>query len=181
MIRPQRLSLELPAVLALGSNLGDREATIRAAVREIAALDGVVLRSASPLVETPALKVDGVDQQAPAYLNAVVGIRTSLLPEALLDALAGIERAHGRLRMERWGDRTLDIDIVKLGGLVRSDDRLTLPHPRAASRAFVLAPWLQIEPDAELPGLGRIDALLAAAHDEVRPYPAEPLIMASTE
>lgn len=176
MIRPQRISLELPSVLALGSNLGDREATIRAAVGEIAAVDGIVIRAASSLVETPALKIDGVDEQAPPYLNAVLSISTTLLPDALLDTLAGIERAHGRLRTERWGDRTLDIDIVKLGGLVRSDDRLTLPHPGAATRAFVLAPWLQIEPDAELPGLGRIDDLLAATGDEVRPYPAQPLI-----
>lgn len=176
MIRGERLRLELPAVIALGSNLGDREATLREAVREINALDGVVVSAASDIVQTPAWKIEGVDEEAPAYLNAVITVRSALDPEALLDALNRIEHEHGRVRTERWGDRTLDLDIVSFAGEQVSTERLTLPHPRAAVRGFVLAPWVQVEPDAELPGLGRIDALLAQTSDDVRPYAAEALL-----
>ena len=167
----------IPAVLALGSNLGDREATIREATRDIAAIPGVVVTAASGIVETAALKVDGVDATAPPYLNAALAISTSLTPAALLDAIARIEQAHGRVRQERWGDRTLDIDIITMGQLVLESERLTIPHPRAAERAFVLAPWLAIEPDAVLPGTGRrVADLLQATTDDVRPYGAEALL-----
>ncbi len=166
---------ESPAVLALGSNLGDRESTLREAVRDIGALDGVTVLRASGIVETPALKPDGVDQDAPAYLNAVVAVRSALAPHALLAALGGIERAHGRVRDERWGDRTLDIDIVTFGEQQLDSDDLTLPHPRARDRAFVLAPWLDVEPNAVLPGAGRVDELLAATGETVARYPAEAL------
>ncbi len=162
-------------MLALGSNLGDREEIIRAGVRDIAALEGVELTAASGLVETPALKPDGVDTDAPAYLNAVVTVETTLDPHELLRALNGIERGHGRVRAERWGDRTLDIDIIEFGGLTLNSPDLTVPHPRAGIRAFVLAPWLQVQPDATLPALGRIDELLAATGETPSPYPAEPL------
>ena len=174
-VRQQRLRVEHPAVLSLGSNLGDREATIRDAVRAIAAIDGVTLVAASGLVETLALKPEGVDVDAPAYLNAAVAIRSALDPDALLTALNAIERDHGRVRDVRWGDRTLDIDIVAMGVLEVHSDRLTVPHPRAGDRAFVLAPWLQIEPDAVLPGRGRVDALLSATGETPAAYPAEAL------
>jgi 2-amino-4-hydroxy-6-hydroxymethyldihydropteridine diphosphokinase len=164
------------AVLSLGSNLGDREQTIRDAVADLAALDAVTVAASSTLIETPAWKPDGIDVDAPAYLNAVVIVRTTLNPLALLDAINGIEAAHGRVREVRWGDRTLDIDIVTVGALVRSDERLTLPHPRASTRAFVLAPWLQIDADAVLPGFGRVDELLAATGETVTPYQAEALL-----
>ncbi len=170
------MRVELTAVLSLGSNLGDREATIRAAVRDIGALAGVVVTAASGLVETPALGPEGVDADAPAYLNAVVAVRSALDSSALLSALAGIEHAHGRVRDIRWGDRTLDIDIISYAGQHSHTPTLTLPHPRAAERAFVLAPWLQIEPDATLPGFGRVDELLAATGELPTPYPAEPLL-----
>jgi 2-amino-4-hydroxy-6-hydroxymethyldihydropteridine diphosphokinase len=163
-------------VLALGSNLGDREETIRAGIYDIAALHGVELTGASGLVETPALTPDGIDPDAPAYLNAVVTVRTALDPHVLLRGLNGIERAHGRVRDARWGDRTLDIDIIDFGCLLIASDDLTVPHPRAAERPFVLAPWLQVSPDATLPGLGRIDALLAATGPAPRDFPAEPLL-----
>jgi 2-amino-4-hydroxy-6-hydroxymethyldihydropteridine diphosphokinase len=162
------------AILSLGSNLGDREQNIRDAVAEIAALPEVSVRASSGLVETPAVKPSGVDPSAPAYLNAVVAVVTSLSPTALLAALTRIELDHGRVRNERWGDRTLDIDIVTYGAHQQWDVTLTLPHPRARERAFVLVPWLQIDPDATLPGLGRVDGLPAAAED-VRRYPAEAL------
>jgi 2-amino-4-hydroxy-6-hydroxymethyldihydropteridine diphosphokinase len=164
------------AVLSLGSNLGDREQTIRDAVADLAAIDAVTVAAASTLIETPAWKPEGIDTDAPAYLNAVVIVRTTLNPIALLDAINRIEAAHGRVRETRWGDRTLDIDIVTVGTMVQHSERLTLPHPRAADRAFVLAPWLEIDPDAALPGIGRVDALPAATDDTVQPYPAEALL-----
>jgi 2-amino-4-hydroxy-6-hydroxymethyldihydropteridine diphosphokinase len=169
--RPERLRISVPAVLALGSNLGDREATIRAAVADLDAADGIRVEQLSPLVETPALKLSGVDQHAPAYLNAVVVVDTVLGPHDLLDAVNAVEQQHGRTREERWGDRTLDIDIVDYDGRELDDARLTLPHPRAWERGFVLVPWHAIRPDAQLAGHGPIDVLLAATTDEVRPYP----------
>jgi 2-amino-4-hydroxy-6-hydroxymethyldihydropteridine diphosphokinase len=172
--RLQRMRVELPAVLALGSNLGDREQTLRDAVRAIGAIDGVTVVRSSRIVETPALKPDGVDVDAPAYLNAIVLVRTTLHPRRLLAALNEVEAAHGRVRSEHWGDRTLDIDIVSLGGLRVDEPELTVPHPRARDRAFVLAPWLDVEPDAVL-GSDRVDALLAATGEHPAPYEADPL------
>ena len=176
ILRQQRLRVELPAVLSLGSNLGDREATIRAAIADIGRIDGVTVLAASGLVESAAVKLDGVDESAPAYLNAVITVRTALDPDDLLTALNAIEHDHGRVREERWGDRTLDIDIVDFGGLRVDSDRLTLPHPRAADRSFVLVPWLEIEPHATLTSRGRVAELPAAGVDDVRGYPARPLL-----
>ncbi len=170
------MTVTTTAILSLGSNLGDREATLRAAVRDIAAIESVEVLRASDIVETPALKPDGVDEDAPAYLNAVLLIETGLAPADLLAALNRVELEHGRVRDVRWGDRTLDIDIVTFGELLSDEPGLTLPHPRAAGRAFVLEPWLQLDPDALLPGRGRVDALLPFASDTVTRYPAEPLL-----
>jgi len=153
--------IEQPAVISFGANLGDRRATLLAAARELADADGVELTAISPVIETPALRPDGVDHAAPAYLNAVALVTTSLTPEALLDLLARIEQAHGRIRAERWGDRTLDLDLIDFAGMVSSTDRLTLPHPRASERDFVLKPWLAVDPDAVLPGHGRVADLVA--------------------
>ena len=155
------------AVIAFGANLGDREATIAAAVREIAEASGVDLVAVSPVYETAAIKDAGVDADAPSYLNGVVVVETVLPPHALLELLQRIELEHGRVRAEHWGDRTLDLDLIDVEGVVLDDERLTLPHPRAWQRAFVLAPWLDVEPDAELTGHGSIAALRAAAADEV--------------
>ena len=156
-----RRSIDLPAVLALGSNLGDRGALIEAAIGDLARTPGIALLKTSTIIETPALKPDGIDLDAPPYLNAVVTIRTTLTPERLLDAVNAIEAAHGRERAERWGDRTLDIDIIAMGPLRVSTESLTIPHPRAHERDFVLQPWVEIEPDAVLSGV-RIDELLAS-------------------
>lgn len=153
--------IEQPAVIALGANQGDRAATLHAAVRELADADGVELVAISSLHETVALRLDGPDPDAPAYLNAVALIRTELTPDALLELLHVIESDHGRVRVERWGDRTLDLDIVDFAGIRRDRDGLTLPHPRAAERDFVLRPWLEVDPDAELAGQGRVADLLA--------------------
>ncbi|WP_241209205.1 2-amino-4-hydroxy-6-hydroxymethyldihydropteridine diphosphokinase [Gulosibacter massiliensis] len=158
------------AIIALGSNLGDREAMIRDAFEEIEDLDGVWPHLRSSLYETPALTTHGIDESAPAYLNAVIAVHTSLEPHELLDRLQQIETGHGRVRAERWGSRTLDLDIIEHGGLQLHDATLELPHPRAFERAFVLAPWTEIEPEASLPGRGPIRELLANAADRVERY-----------
>jgi 2-amino-4-hydroxy-6-hydroxymethyldihydropteridine diphosphokinase len=173
---PAKSAPGVTAILSLGSNLGDRERALRDATAAVAALDGVVVTATSPIVQTPALKLHGVDHTAPAYLNAVIRVNTTLSPDALLDAINRIEHDHGRVRDQRWGDRTLDIDIVTFGDVVRDDARLELPHPRAAERGFVLAPWLMLDPNAELPGRGPVSALLSATTDDVQRYSAEALL-----
>ncbi|MGL4339617.1 MAG: 2-amino-4-hydroxy-6-hydroxymethyldihydropteridine diphosphokinase [Rhodoglobus sp.] len=175
-IHQHRAHSELDAVLSLGSNQGDRELTLRHAVRDIAALSGVIVVAASSIVETSALTPGGVDPDAPDYLNAVLTVRTSLEPHQLLDGVNDIERQHGRVREVPWGDRTLDIDIISLGGITVDTPRLTIPHPRAAERAFVLGPWREIDPGASIVGLGRVDELLARIPEHPRPYPAEALL-----
>lgn len=172
--------MTLCSVIALGSNLGDRVATLTRAVREIDSIDGVAVTAVSGLVESHAVKPAGVDEAAPDYLNAVALLQVSLDPEQLLAELNRIESELGRIRTERWGDRTLDLDIIAMtdedGDEVQSDtEALTVPHPRAWQRPFVIEPWLQVEPDAELPGHGRIDALAAAGSAEVWHFEADPL------
>ncbi|MEO7017814.1 MAG: 2-amino-4-hydroxy-6-hydroxymethyldihydropteridine diphosphokinase [Leifsonia sp.] len=174
--KPQRMRVGVPGVLALGANLGDREATIRAALEALDDVPGLHVVAVSPLYETPALKLTGVDHDAPAYLNAVTLVHTALPPHALLDAVNAVENELGRVRDERWGDRTIDIDIIDLGGLESADDRLTLPHPRAAERAFVLVPWLAVQPDAVLTGQGPVAQLAERATDTVTLYTASPSI-----
>lgn len=155
-------------VLALGSNLGDRASTLRAAVREIGEIAGLTELRASSAYESAALKPDGIDADAPEYLNAVITARYPGTPETLLDAVNAIESEHGRERAQRWGDRTLDIDIIVFGTLERTDARLTLPHPRAFTRDFVLAPWLELDPEALLPGHGRVAELLVSTGNTLR-------------
>ena len=148
-VRRSRTELLPPprdGVLALGANLGDRAATLDAAVAELAATPGIEVVGVSPVVETD--PVGGPEQ--PAYLNAVVAIRGTLTPHALLAACLAVEQRHGRERRVRWAARTLDVDVVTYGGLVLSTPDLVLPHPRAATRAFVLAPWAALDPQARL-------------------------------
>lgn len=151
------------AVIALGSNLGDRGHTLSLAVDALRALPGFTVTSVSPIVESE--PVGGPDQ--PPYLNAVVVGRTTLPPADLLDALHRIEAAHGRTRDVRWGARTLDLDLIQVGTpgsaeeVVSDDETLTLPHPRAGERAFVLVPWAAADPDACL--------RLGSAEKEIRP------------
>lgn len=156
------------AVLALGSNLGDRRALIRQAIADIDDLIAVSVVAASSLFDSVAVKPDGVDPAAPGYLNACIIVHTTLTPHDLLAAVNAIEEDHGRVRVERWGDRTLDIDIITYGTAVVHDDRLTLPHPEAWQRDFVLAPWLEIDTAAVLPGRGSVRKLLAQTADEAR-------------
>jgi dihydroneopterin aldolase/2-amino-4-hydroxy-6-hydroxymethyldihydropteridine diphosphokinase len=150
-------------VLALGANLGPAQETLRAAVTDLARTPGIEVRDVSALARTSA--VGGPEQSD--YLNAVVLAWTTLAPRELLRATQAIEHAHGRERQERWGPRTLDIDIVLYGSVLAVTDDLELPHPRAHERAFVLQPWAQVDPDAILPGLGGgpVGALAATAPD----------------
>jgi 2-amino-4-hydroxy-6-hydroxymethyldihydropteridine diphosphokinase len=163
------------AVIAFGANLGDRAGTIRAAATEIDALPETSLIILSSLVESAAVKPEGVDPDAPEYLNAVALIETRLNAHALLAALNTIELAHGRTRQVRWGDRTLDLDIITYDLLEINGEILTLPHPRAHERAFVLAPWLEVDPGAALPGRGYVDELIAFCPDPVREYREAPV------
>ncbi len=139
-------------VIAVGANLGDRAATVADAVAALGALEGVEVTATSPVVSTA--PVGGPDQ--PDYLNAVVLARTTLAPAALLAELHAIEAAGGRERVVRWGARTLDLDLVAYGDpgdddeIVQDEPSLTLPHPRAHQRAFVLAPWAAADPRARL-------------------------------
>lgn len=165
----------VPVLLAFGANLGDRGETIRAAQDELAREPGIRGLVASPLRETIALTLAGPDPDAPRYLNGVARAETTLSPHQLLDALQRVEAAHGRTRETRWGARTLDIDIIMFGGKAVQDDRLTIPHPRAHERDFVLSPWLALDPDAVLMGHGRVADLLARIGDTTQPMSdAEP-------
>lgn len=137
---------DVPVVLALGSNLGDRLVTLRGAVRDLAATDGLELDTVSPVIQTD--PVGGPEQ--PDYLNAVVLGRTTLPAIELLAVCNRIEAEYGRERTVRFGPRTLDIDVISYGDLRSYDERLILPHPRAHERAFVLAPWLAADPSASL-------------------------------
>jgi len=157
------------AVLSAGANLGDRLGTLQGCVQAIAGLPDTDVLAISPVYETT--PVGGPPQ--PDYLNAVLLIQTGLPPRDLLEAIGGIEARFGRVRAERFGPRTLDIDIISYAGQVSDDPELTLPHPRAHERAFVLAPWHDIDPGAELPGRGPIEQLLAGLDQVgVRKVPA---------
>lgn len=145
------------AVIALGTNLGDRLVHLSAAVAGLAATPGLRVVAVSPVYET--LPVGGPAQ--PDYLNAVVFADSTLPAPELLRRAQAVEAASGRVRTERWGPRTLDIDLVAYDSLRADAPELTLPHPRAHERSFVLAPWADVDPNAELPGHGRVVDLLA--------------------
>jgi 2-amino-4-hydroxy-6-hydroxymethyldihydropteridine diphosphokinase len=147
------------AYVALGSNLGDARAQVLGAFDALNRLAHTRLLQRSALYLTPPW---GVLNQ-PAFINAAACIDTSLLPHELLDALLEIERAAGRVRnAERWGPRILDLDVLHMDGVTLSHERLTLPHPRIAERAFVLLPLNDLAPELPLPGQGRVADLLAA-------------------
>ncbi len=146
------------AVLCLGSNLGDRRAALQGAVDTIKDTPEVWLTDVSPVYETEPV---GGPAGAPAYLNAIVLLDTTLSVHRLLDRALAVEEAFGRERGEPNAPRTLDVDLIVVGDRRANDDNLVLPHPRAAERAFVLAPWHDLEPHAEIPGVGPIADLLA--------------------
>ncbi len=144
-------------VLAAGANLGDRLGTLQGCVNAIGRLPDTDVLAISPVYETA--PVGGPAQ--PDYLNAVLVAETGLRPLELLGAAHRIEAESGRVRDVRFGPRTLDVDVISYSGELSRDPVLTLPHPRAHERAFVLAPWFDIEPEAQLPGCGSVRALLA--------------------
>lgn len=147
-------------VLALGGNLGDATHTMSRAVAALDQAPGVQVRAISPLMCGPAHVLPGSPPQ-PDYHNAVVIVHTSLSLPGLLRLTQGVETSLGRVRTRRWGARTIDIDIVAAGESTWCEDDLVVPHPRAHERDFVLAPWLRVDPDAELPGHGHVADLLA--------------------
>ncbi|MEJ5914001.1 2-amino-4-hydroxy-6-hydroxymethyldihydropteridine diphosphokinase [Pseudokineococcus sp. 1T1Z-3] len=146
-----------PVVLALGSDLGDRAGHLRGAVAALAAVPGLTLTAVSPVVESAPVRLPGHEpaEDEQRFLNAVALGTTALAPRAVLAACQAVEDAAGRVRRERWGPRTLDVDVVDLGGVVDTgDEALLLPHPRAHERAFVLVPWALADPGAALAGAG---------------------------
>jgi 2-amino-4-hydroxy-6-hydroxymethyldihydropteridine diphosphokinase len=150
------------AYIALGANLGDPAATIRAAFAALANLPDSRIRHTSSLYRTAPV---GIEEQ-PDFVNAVAEIETRLPPESLLDALLEIEQRFGRIRAEKNGPRTLDLDILFYNDLQLDLPRLTLPHPRLHLRAFVLQPLAEIAPLMALPGRGTIAAWLPAVANQ---------------
>jgi len=146
------------AYVGLGANLGSREETLRRAVELLGEADGVGVLAVSQLRETEPVGV--VDQ--PPFLNGAVAVETTRTPRELLDLLLGIERALGRVREERWGPRTVDLDLLVYGDEVVDEPGLRVPHPRLHERRFALEPLADLDPELEIPGRGAVTGFLAA-------------------
>jgi 2-amino-4-hydroxy-6-hydroxymethyldihydropteridine diphosphokinase len=144
----------MKAVISLGANIGDPKANLDLAIGLLREATEVI--AVSNYLQTK--PVGGPEQ--PDYLNAVAIVESELPAKDLLAVLHGIETAMGRTREIHWGPRVIDLDLIQYGGLLVNDEKLTLPHPRAHERRFVLAPWFEIEPDAVLLTHGRISDLL---------------------
>jgi len=155
------------AVLALGSNLGNKREWLVRALSLIATTPDIYLIDISPVVESKALTLAGVDTSKPSFLNCVAEIETPLGPEQLLRELQAIELELGRKRKERWGDRNIDIDIITYGDSHYASKDLVIPHPEAKNRAFVIVPWYLMNQKAKLPGVGRIKKLARKYAGEV--------------
>ena len=151
-------------VLAIGGNLGDVPVTLMHTVEALSYMEGFQIDDVSPIMRTKPVLAPGQAPQ-PDYWNAIVVGSAIASPDELFAQTSRIERELGRERHERWGARTVDIDIIQIEGLASADPVLTLPHPRAKERAFVLAPWLLCDPDAILEGVGRVSDLLAHTPD----------------
>jgi 2-amino-4-hydroxy-6-hydroxymethyldihydropteridine diphosphokinase len=149
------------AYIGLGANLGDARGAVQAAFEALAALPDTELLRRSAIYRTAP-----IDSSGPDYLNAVAELRTALAPLDLLHRLQAIELAHGRERPYRNAPRTLDLDLLLHGDTVQDDPELTLPHPRAHQRAFVLRPLAELSPDLILPGRGTVAELLPAVADQ---------------
>jgi 2-amino-4-hydroxy-6-hydroxymethyldihydropteridine diphosphokinase len=145
------------AAIGLGSNIDDPERQVRTAFDDIAAMPGTTLLARSRLYRTAPV---GFTEQ-PHFINACALVETTLAPRALLDSLLAIERRHGRVRTIPNGPRTLDLDIVLYGDKTIDEPALTIPHPRAHERRFVLEPLVDVWPDAPIPGQGVAKELLA--------------------
>ena len=142
------------AVIALGSNLGNRELNIDSAIAELAKIIEITHLSTNHETDP----VGGPEQ--PKYLNAVLIAETQLDPHELLISMLEIENKLGRKREIHWGPRTIDLDLIVVGDEVVVSDVLVLPHPRAHERKFVLEPWLEIDPIAQIPGFGLVESIL---------------------
>ena len=152
------------AYIGLGANLADREGTIEQAVGLLGAEPGIEVVSVSSLRETePWGRV-----AQPAFVNGAVAVETTLEPRALLGVLLDVERRLGRVRNERWGPRTIDLDLLLYGDVVLDEPGLTVPHPRLHERAFALEPLHELDPELAVPGRGSVADLLAALADDGR-------------
>lgn len=149
------------ATIGLGANLGDPVDQIERAVEAIDSLPLCRVRAVSGLYANPPIG----PQDQPDYINAVAEIETALAPDALLRALKGLERAAGRSYTRHWGERMLDLDILAFGNRELNGAELTIPHPEIVRRHFVLAPWLEIRPEASLPDGSRLAGYLDAVSD----------------
>lgn len=148
------------AYVGLGANLGDREATLREAVRLLGEVPGIEVLAVSTFLETEPW---GVADQ-PWFLNGAAELETSLAPRELLAVLLDVERRLGRVRdagLQRWGPRLVDLDLLVHGAVVLDEPGLQVPHPRLRERRFALAPLAELAPGLEIPGQGRIRDLLA--------------------
>ncbi len=152
-----RVTPAITAFIGLGSNLDGPRHHVEQALTELAQLPGTRLTGHSPLYQSTAV---GPGEQ-PDYINAVARIMTSLQPLALLDQLQALEQAHQRVRLERWGPRTLDLDLLLYDSQVINHPRLQVPHPYLTQRNFVLYPLAAIDPQLVLPCGTRLAALLA--------------------
>ena len=158
-VQPRQHSHNMSTVyIGIGANLGEREATIREALALLAAQPGIEVEAVSSVRETDPVGV--VDQ--PRFLNAAARLVTDLSPRAVLDRLLGVEQRLGRVRTgDRFGPRTIDLDLLVHGEEVVDEAGLRVPHPRLAERRFVLEPLAELDPQLEVPGLGRVETLLA--------------------
>jgi 2-amino-4-hydroxy-6-hydroxymethyldihydropteridine diphosphokinase len=145
------------AFVGIGSNLGERESQLRRAIELLGAEEGIEVVAISSLRETEPV---GPVEQGP-FLNGAVQIATDLAPRELLERLLAIEQTMGRVRSERWGPRTIDLDLLLYGELVLDEPGLTVPHPRLAERRFALEPLSELDPSLTIPGSGPVAALLA--------------------
>lgn len=142
--------------IGLGSNLENPQQQINTAIEDINTVENVKVVQRSSLYRSPPMG----PQDQPDYINAVIEIETDLLAHDLLDELQTIEQQHGRVRKRHWGERTLDLDILLYGQQVITDDRLTVPHPGIAERAFVIYPLAEIAADWTVPGKGQVTRLV---------------------
>jgi 2-amino-4-hydroxy-6-hydroxymethyldihydropteridine diphosphokinase len=146
------------AYVGLGANLGPREETIRRAVELLERTPGVHVVAVSELRETDPVGV--VDQ--PRFLNGAAALETTLSARQLLDLLLDVERELGRVRVERWGPRVIDLDLLLYADETLDEPGLRVPHPRLHERSFALEPLAELDPELAIPGRGRVSALLAA-------------------
>lgn len=142
--------------IGLGSNLENPLEQIKTAIKDMKAMVDTELVACSSLYKSPPMG----PQDQPDYINAVIELDTTLTPHSLLDELQKIEQQHGRVRKRHWGERTLDLDILVYGEQVLDDDRLTVPHPGIAERAFVIYPLAELDNSLVVPGLGTVSQLV---------------------